>query len=132
MIGARYFRDAMRGAQIDAGGRALRQEHREDLARRSVAEKLAESFLVIANAMALDQRDEIVLRIAAERRLAEMRIGGKKTLRRSFQIREIAAAAARDENLGARLVVVLEQQHATAATPGRHRAHQAGRSGAHD
>ena len=86
----------------------------------------------MANSMAFDQGDEVVLRVAAERGLAKMRVGGKKALRRYFKIGEIAAAAARDENLGARLIVMLEQQHAPAAIPGRHRAHEPGRSGADD
>ena len=82
--------------------------------------------------MALDHRNEIVLRVAAERGLAEMRVGGQKALGRYFKIGEIAAAAARDENLGARLIVMLEQQHAPAALPRSHRAHQSGRAGADD
>src|SRR5260370_16873703 len=103
---------------MDVGRRALRQQHREDLARRSVTEKLAKSFLVIADAMAFDQGDEIVLRVAAERGFAEMRVGGKKALRRYFKIGEIAAAAARHENLAPPLISVFAHQHAPPPIPG--------------
>jgi hypothetical protein len=50
-----------------------------------------------------------------------------------MQVGEIAAPAARDQDLRAGLVEMVEQQHFCAALPGGQRAHQPGGSGAdHD
>ena len=57
-------------------------QHVDDLARGAVAEQLAEGLLVIGDAVALDQRDEIRLRVAAQRRDAEARIARDEVLRR--------------------------------------------------
>ena len=129
-VGPGDRRNLMANAQIDRGRRALREQHRKDLARRSVAEELAQGFLVVADAMALDHRDEVALGVTAERGLAEVRVGRDEALGRDLQIGEVAAAAARDQNFGARLRAMFEQQHAPAAPPRANRAHQPGRSGA--
>ena len=96
---------------IDTARRAFGEQHRDDRARRAVAEQLSERLLVIGDAMALDQRDEVVLRVAVERRLVEMRIGGDETLRRAMQVGEVAAPAAGDQDFRAGLVEMIEQQH---------------------
>ena len=51
------------------------QQQIDDLLRRSVAEKLAKGLFVPGDAVPLDQSDEVMRRIAAERRNAEMRVG---------------------------------------------------------
>ncbi len=83
--------------------------------------------------MALDHRDEVALGVAGERGLAEVRVGGEKSLGRDLEVSEVAASAAGDQNLGARLRAMLEQQDAPAAPPRAHRAHHPGRARAqHD
>ena len=78
--------------------------------------------------MALDQGDEIILGVAGERRPAEVRIAGQKPVGRAMQIGEIAAPAARDQNLGADLVGAIEEEDPAAALAGGQRAHQSGRA----
>src|ERR1700683_1676095 len=83
--------------------------------------------------MALDHRDKIPLGVSAKRRLAEMWVVREIALRRvGFEIGEVASASAGDEDFRARLIAMLEKQHATASIPCRHRAHQTGRSSADD
>src|ERR1700722_11749102 len=66
-IGARDFGYAIAAAQVDLRGAALSQQHFKNLARGSIAEQLAEGFLVIGNTMSLNHRDEIARCIAAQR-----------------------------------------------------------------
>jgi len=54
---------------------------------------------MISNAVEFDQVDEILRRIARESRLCEMTIGGKVIVRASVNIGEIAATAARNQDL---------------------------------
>ena len=72
-IGARNIGDGVADPDIDAALRAFGQQHGDDRARRAVAEQLAERLLVIGDAVPLDQRDEVGLRVAAQRRTAEVR-----------------------------------------------------------
>ena len=65
-------------AQLRVGLPHFGKKKIDDLLGRSIAEQLAQGFFVIGDAVALDQRDEILRRVAAERRNAEMRIGGEK------------------------------------------------------
>ena len=123
-------RDLMRHADIDAGGRAFGQQHGHDLARRAVAEELAQRLLVPGDAVLLDQLDEIALRVAGQRRLAEMRIVREESLGPRLEVGEIAAPAARDQDLLADLLGMLEQQHPAAALAGADGAHQTGGAGA--
>jgi len=80
----------------------------------------------------LHQRNEVARLVAAQCRSAEMRIVGEEPLRHRFDIGEVAAPAAGDQDLRARLRGMVEQQHAPTAPPGADRAHQAGRAGAED
>ena len=123
-----------RATRLDAhaGRCAFVEQHAHDLLRRIVAEQLAEFLLVIGDAMALDQRDEIGRRVARQRRLAEMRIRRKEIRRRRAGVGEIAAAAAGHQDLLADPVGMLDHQHAPAAPTGRDRAHQAGGAAADD
>ncbi len=120
----------MRGPHIDANGGAFGQQHGHDLARRAVAKQLPQCLLVPGDAVLLDQGDEIMLGVAAERRLAEMRIGRDEALRPAVAVGEVAAPAARDQDLLADLVGVLEQQPPPPALAGADGAHQTGRTGA--
>ena len=58
----------------NAGGAALRFQHGDDVASGAVAEELAQCFLVIGDAVLLDQCDEVMRRIAGERGASEVRI----------------------------------------------------------
>ncbi len=120
--------DGVSDPDIDAPLRTFSEQHGHDGAGRSVAEQLAERLLVVGDAMALDQRDEIILGVAGERRPAEVRIAGEKPVGRAMQVGEIAAPAARDQNLGADLVGMVEEEDPAAALAGRQRAHQPGRA----
>ena len=84
------------------------------------------------DAVPVDQGDEVVLRVARQRRLAEVRVGREERLGPRLEVGEIAAAAARDQDLLADLLGMVEQQHPAAALAGAQRAHQAGRAGADD
>ena len=64
-----------RGADLHAARRRIRAAASpRSRARTAVAEKLAQLFLVPGDAVPLHQRDEIVRRVAGQRRLAEVRI----------------------------------------------------------
>src|SRR5581483_7104259 len=131
-IGFLDRRDAMGDPDIDARRGAFGQHHRHDLPCRAVAEKLAQGLLVPGDAMLVDQRDEIVLRVAGQRRFAEVRVLRQERAGIRVQIGEVAAPAARDQDLLADLLGVIEQQHTATALAGAHRAHQAGRSGTNE
>ncbi len=97
--------------------RALAHQHFDDIFSRLIAEQLPQGFLVVGNAMALDQSDKVPLGVAAERRFTEMRISRDEILGAGIHIGEIAAPAARDQDLFARLLGVIQHQHRP--TPGR-------------
>ena len=132
MIGLVDAGDAMRHLHLDADGGAFGQQHGHDLPRRAVAEELAQRLLVPGDAVLLDQGDEVVLGVARQRRLAEMRIGRQERLGPAAEVGEVAAAAARDQDLLADLVGVLQHQHAAPALAGAQGAHQAGGAAARD
>ena len=69
--------DPATAAHLDFRDRAFREEHLDDLARACIAEELAELFLVKGDAVFLDQRDEILRRVAGEGRGAKARIARK-------------------------------------------------------
>jgi hypothetical protein len=124
--------DAATGLHAHAGLVALIQEHLHDQLGRDIAEQLPQLFLVVGDAVALDQVDEVVRCVARQCRLAEMRIGGQVVRGRRAGVGEIAAAAAGHQDLLADAVGVFDDQHAL-ATPARgDRAHQAGGAAAHD
>jgi hypothetical protein len=91
--------DGRRQPHLDPTLAAFLHQHRDDLPGRAVAEELPERLLVPGDAVALDQREEIPLGIAAERRLGEMRVLGEEVLRPRPGVGEVAAPAARDEDL---------------------------------
>ncbi len=125
--------DRRAARQLHPAPLAFRQEHGDDLAGRAVAEQLPQRLLVPGDAVPLHQVEEIARRVAAERRLGEMRVGREIAVRRGPEIGEVAAPAAGDEDLPARLSGVVEHQHPPAPLPRHRRAHQPGPAGAeHD
>ena len=76
------------------------------------------------DAMAFDQGDEILRAVSAQRRFGEMRIGRQIAIRRGVDIGEIAAPAARNQDLLARFISPLDQQHPPPALAGKRRAQE--------
>ena len=98
----------------------------------SVAEELAEGFLVVGDAVLFDERDEVGGGVAGEGGLGEVRVGGEEVFGAGADVGEVAAAAAGDEDLVAGLVGVVEEEDAAAAAAGFEGGHQAGGAGAED
>ena len=92
----------------------------------AIAEKLAEFFLVIGDAVLFDEGDEVRRRVAGERGFGEVGIGGEKILRRAVKIGEIGAATAGDEDFAAEASGTLEEGDAAAAFGGFGGAQQTG------
>ncbi len=84
------------------------------------------------DAVLAHQRDEVVLRVAGERRAREVPIGREEAFRHAAEIGEVAAPAAADQDLLAGLVGVIEQQHAPPALARAHGGEQPRRAGAED
>jgi len=122
--------DRATGQDPHTGGSAFIEQHAHDLFRRVVAEQLAELLLVPGDAVALDEFDEIIRRVARQRGLAEVRIRRQEIRWRRSGIREIAAAAAGHQDFLADAIRMLDHEHAAAAPARCDRAHQAGRAGA--
>ena len=110
------------------GVAALRREHPDDLPRRAVAEKLAELLFVVGNAVRLDERDKVRRRVARQGRATEIRLLGDVIVRRGVEVGEVAASAARNENLLADALGPLQHSDGPPPLPGRERAHQSGRA----
>ncbi len=121
-----HFRVA---ADFNSSVAAFLLEHGRDVARRSIAEQLAELLLVVGDAMFFDEAHEVGGSVAGERRFGEMRIGGKEILRAAVQVGEIAAAAAGDQDFLADSIGAFEHQNTPAALAGFNGTHQAGRAG---
>ena len=124
--------DAAMRAHLHAGGRAFGQQHRHHLLAGVVAEQLAEFLLVVGDAVAFDQFDEMPRRVARQRRLAEVRVRRQVVGRRRAGIGEVAASAAGHQDLLADLVGMVDHQHAQPALASRDRRHQACGAGADD
>src|SRR5690606_34231055 len=96
---------------------------------RTVAEQLPQRLLVPGDAVALDQRQEVLRRVPAQRRLGEMGMGRDEPVGRRMDVSEVAAPAARDQHLLSRPLGAVEHEHPPAALPGLRRAHQPGGTG---
>src|SRR5450755_2079241 len=83
---------------LDPSSAALFLQHADDFLRRAVAEQLSQRFLVIRNAMLLDERDEVLWCIPRQRRRAEMRIGRQEVVRPAMQVGEITPSATGDQD----------------------------------
>jgi hypothetical protein len=81
---------------------------------------------VKGNPVLFDQLDKILLRVTAERRDAELRIGGKKPGGFHMEIGKIAPPAAGQQDFLAHPVGVFDHQYPAAALPGSHGTHQTG------
>jgi hypothetical protein len=79
-------------------GRALGQQHLNDVVGRAVAKQLAFVLFVKRNLVLLQQRYEVLRRVTRQGRAAKMRVVAEKLRRRGAGVGEIAAAAARDAN----------------------------------
>ena len=113
-------------SQISPGVAAFLLQHRRDVARRSIAEQLAELLLVVGNTMLFDEPNEIGWSIPGECRLGEMWIGRKKVFRAGVEVGEIAAATAGDQDLLADSIRAFKQQDPPAPLARFHGTHQAG------
>ena len=80
-IAARHFLDCDVRKQLHSTFTALLFEHVENVLSGVIAKKLSQSFLVVRDAVLLNQRDEIRRGIACQCRFGEMRIGGNKVVR---------------------------------------------------
>jgi hypothetical protein len=103
---------------LDTGRAAFGFQHVSDVLRRTIAEELAKRFLVIWDAMLLHQRDEVRRGVTGERGSCEVFICAEEILRAAVHVREIAAAAAGDEDFLANAIGTLEDGHAAAAFAG--------------
>jgi hypothetical protein len=117
---------------LDACVATLGFEHVGDVLRGAVAEKLAESFLVIRNAMPFYQRNKIRRRVAGQRGFGEVFVGAEKIIGAAMDVREIAAAAAGDEDFLADAVSAFEDGDAASSFSGLGRAEEAGGASAED
>ena len=123
--GAVCFVNSCVQEDADVGGAAFFFEHPQHVAGGTVAEQLPERLLVIRNAVPLNQCDEIGRRLAGQRGLGEMRVGREEVLGLAVEVGEIAAAAARDEDLLAEAVGMVEEGDAASALAGLEGAHEA-------
>jgi hypothetical protein len=107
-------------------------EHGDDLRGGVVAEELAEGFFVVGNSVLLDEGDEIGWGVAGKGGLGEVRIFGEEVLRLGVKIREIAAAAAGDQDFLAHFFGAFEEHDAATALAGFDGAHETGCAAAED
>jgi len=119
-------------ADFDAGIAAFGEEHVEDLLSGTVAEELAEGFLVPGDAVVFDEGEEVLRGVAGEGGFGEVGIGGEEVSGAGVAVGEVATAAAGDEDFAARLGVVFEDKNAKAAAGGVEGAEEAGGAGAED
>ena len=124
--------DGAPGLEGDAAGPALGEQQVDDAPGPVVAEQLAGGFLVVGDAVLLDQLDEIERGEPAERGGAEVRVVGHVILGVDPEIGEVAAPAPGYRNLPADRRSVIENEDLPAALPGRPGAHQARGTGADD
>ncbi len=81
-------------AQFACRARHLIHQHCDDILGGIIAEELPERLFVIGNAMFLDQRNEIMLRVSAKRRFCEMWVVRQKVSCARADIGEVAATPA--------------------------------------
>ena len=96
------------GDHLDAAVATFSEKQIENRARRPVAEQLPERLLVIRDPITLDERDEVGRLIPRKRRSDEGWIAREEMLRPGVDVGEIAPAAARNQDLAARLAIALD------------------------
>src|SRR5258708_2324628 len=109
---------------------ALDFQHVKNVASRVIAEKLAQSFLVIRNVVAFYHRDKVGRCEAGQSRLGKMRIRRKKVLRAATQVGEVAPSTAGDKDFLPESIGALQHCYAPAALAGLDGAHQSRRAAA--
>jgi hypothetical protein len=119
-------------APLDAAAVALRCAASHDI-ERGLSQNSWPSFFSCQRMPWRSTSARIARPVAGERRATEIRVLRQVAGRSRAGIGEVAAAAARDADLLADAMVVLDQQHAPSALPGGRRARHAGGAGAdHD
>src|SRR3954463_235648 len=113
------------GKDTDACSATLLFEHRDNLASRAVAKKLAECLFVIRNLVLLNQRDEVSRLVTCQRRFGEVRIGREEVFGAAMNVGEVAASAAGDQYLFSDALRALNQGDTSAALPRFDGAHKA-------
>jgi hypothetical protein len=121
---APYLPDSATENYFYSGGAAFGFEHFQDVLRGAVAEELAQRFLVIGNAMFLDQGDEIRRRESGQCGFREVRICRNEMFRWTLQVGEITPSAAGDQDLLAGTIRALEDRDAPPAFAGLDCAHE--------
>jgi hypothetical protein len=102
------------------------EEHSDDLFCGVVAEELAQGFLVVPDAVAFDEGDEVGGGVACERGFGEVGVGGEEVVGVGVEVGEIAAASAGDEDFFADAAGVFEEGDAASAFAGFDGAEEAG------
>ena len=99
-------------------GGALAGKHGDDLLGGAIAKELAESFLVVPDAVLLDKGDEVRRRVTGEGGLGEVRICRQEVFRAGVEVGEIAPAATGDEDLLAGFFRMIQEDHTPAVEAG--------------
>jgi hypothetical protein len=115
---------------LHAGGAAFRFQHVRDVFRGAIAEKLAQGFLVVGDAVFFNQGDEIGGGVAGQGGFREVFVRGEEVLGSAMDVGEIAAASTGDENFLADAIGTLQNGDTPPAFPGFNGAKQASRPGA--
>lgn len=112
----------------NSGFAAFRLEQAYDLLRRAITEELAKRFLVIRNAVLFYQANKVHGGVRRQRGFGEVRISGNEVFRLAMKVGEVAAAAARNQNLFADASGPLEHGNTPSPLPCLNGAHEASRS----
>ena len=96
-------------------GDAFRQQHVDEVFRRMVAKQLAFVLFMKGNAVALQQFDEVLRRVARQGRATKMRVLAEELRGCRALVGEVAAAAARDTDFLGHFGTVVNQQNFQAA-----------------
>lgn len=113
--GALDFRDAGVEEDLDFGGATFGFEESSDVCGGTIAEKLAERFFVVGDAVLFDEGDEIGGSVAGQGGFGKVRICGMKIFGGGVKVGEIAAASTGNEDFLADAVGVFDD--GDAATP---------------
>jgi hypothetical protein len=122
--------DSAAEKDLHSGAAAFRFEHICNVFRGAIAEELPERFLVVGDAMLLNECDEICGRVAGQGGFREVFVCGDKVFGPAMDVGEIAAASTGDENLLADAIGTLQNGDTPPAFPGFYGAKQASRPSA--
>ena len=99
-------------------------QHGNDVLCGAITEQLAKGLLVVGDVVRFNESDELFGGVAREGGLGEVRVFGEEVFRAGMEVGEITATSARDEDLFAGAIGVIEQDDASAAAAGLDRAHE--------